>query len=100
MLQVDVVLMQDDKGTVFVGKVWPGYTAYPDFLNPNTTIYWEKQVSLLSITYSRAWGHYPEGMVLLQGDLMYCLGNKVVGMHVQGFIQDFSKRGRGGGGTI
>lgn len=36
--------MQDYQDKVFVGKVWPGFTVYPDFLNPNTTKFWEKQV--------------------------------------------------------
>lgn len=37
-------LIQDNNDKVFVGKVWPGSTVYPDFLHPNASQYWEKQV--------------------------------------------------------
>ena len=37
-------MLQDVNGNVFIGKVWPGYTAYPDFLNPKTVQYWQNEV--------------------------------------------------------
>ena len=40
----DSLCHQDRKDDVFIGKVWPGYTAYPDFAYPLTTEYWTKQV--------------------------------------------------------
>ena len=27
-----------------VGKVWPGYTVFPDFFHPNASMYWTQQV--------------------------------------------------------
>ena len=36
--------LQDQSGEVFVGKVWPGLCAFPDFLNPATAGYWQNQV--------------------------------------------------------
>ena len=46
----DVTMMsfnsfQDKNGNVFIGKVWPGYTAFTDFMNFDTHSYWQDQVS-------------------------------------------------------
>ena len=38
-LEMDVFI-KDQQGKPFVGKVWPGFTAFPDFLHPNTSDYW------------------------------------------------------------
>lgn len=40
-----VSIVQDKKGDIFSGRVWPGATAFPDFLHPDGNKYWEKQVS-------------------------------------------------------
>jgi hypothetical protein len=40
------LILQDASGDVFIGKVWPGFTAYPDFLNPKTIQYWQNEVRL------------------------------------------------------
>jgi alpha-glucosidase (family GH31 glycosyl hydrolase) len=39
-----VFVMESDGVTPAVGKVWPGATVWPDFLNPNTHAYWMKQI--------------------------------------------------------
>ena len=36
---------QDKNGNVFIGRVWPGYTAFTDFMNFDTHQYWQDQVS-------------------------------------------------------
>ena len=42
-LQQDIFL-KDKNGNVFIGRVWPGSTAFPDFLNPKTAAYWKQEV--------------------------------------------------------
>jgi alpha-glucosidase len=34
------VFVKTAQGNIFVGKVWPGLTAFPDFSHPNTSGYW------------------------------------------------------------
>lgn len=43
-LQADIFIKNGDGKTPFIGRVWPGYTAFPDFLNPNTKDYWKEQI--------------------------------------------------------
>ena len=38
------LFLQDGSKNVFIGKVWPGTTAFPDFFNPKANTYWQKQV--------------------------------------------------------
>ncbi|KAI6655906.1 hypothetical protein LOD99_1640 [Oopsacas minuta] len=42
-LQKDVFI-KNHKGEVFTGKVWPGFTTYPDFLNTDTISWWGEQM--------------------------------------------------------
>jgi alpha-glucosidase len=39
------IFIKNSTGDIFVGKVWPGLTAFPDFLNPKTTDWWYSQIS-------------------------------------------------------
>eukprot|EP00731_Ephydatia_muelleri_P031502 Em0023g9a len=39
------IFIKDQNGNIFVGKVWPGLCAFPDFLNPATTPYWQTQIA-------------------------------------------------------
>jgi len=41
------VFIKTDKGEVFVGEVWPGDSAFPDFLAANTGAWWGKWLSAL-----------------------------------------------------
>ena len=46
-LQADIFL-KDKNGNVFIGQVWPGTTAFPDFMNPKAFEYWETEVGCTS----------------------------------------------------
>lgn len=35
------VFIRNATGQTLIGKVWPGPTAFPDFTNPETTVWWE-----------------------------------------------------------
>ncbi|EIW75819.1 glycoside hydrolase family 31 protein [Coniophora puteana RWD-64-598 SS2] len=52
------VWIKNPNGTIFVGKVWPGFTAYPDWFAPNTHDWWMqalKNWSDLGIEYDGLW---------------------------------------------
>ena len=46
---LDTCFQQDKNGNVFIGKVWPGYTAFPDFANFDTHKYWQNQVRRVAL---------------------------------------------------
>ena len=37
--------IEDANGNPFEGQVWPGYTIFPDFLNPDAEAYWENEIA-------------------------------------------------------
>eukprot|EP00731_Ephydatia_muelleri_P032278 Em0023g785a len=39
------IYIKDKNGKIYVGRVWPGLSVYPDFLNPATFPYWQKQIA-------------------------------------------------------
>jgi alpha-glucosidase (family GH31 glycosyl hydrolase) len=39
-----IFITENDGHTPFIGTVWPGNTAFPDFLHPNATSYWTNQI--------------------------------------------------------
>ena len=41
-LEADIFIKYEDSDEPLVGSVWPGDTVFPDFTNPNTTIWWTK----------------------------------------------------------
>jgi len=39
------IFVKDSQGQNWQGQVWPGWTNFPDFSNPQAESYWEKQIS-------------------------------------------------------
>ncbi|XP_063961375.1 lysosomal alpha-glucosidase-like isoform X2 [Lytechinus pictus] len=39
----DNIFTKADDGSIFIGKVWPGDTAFPDWFHPNVTRWWQSQ---------------------------------------------------------
>jgi alpha-glucosidase len=42
------VFLKNPDGSVYIGQVWPGYTAFPDWLAPNTGKWWTDSLTALS----------------------------------------------------
>jgi alpha-glucosidase len=56
-LEMNVFITEADGRTPYIGTVWPGTTAFPDFLHVNGTEYWTQQVSqfLSGVNYDGLW---------------------------------------------
>ncbi|KAI8355100.1 alpha glucosidase [Choanephora cucurbitarum] len=42
-VELDVYIKNPD-GSDYIGAVWPGYTTFPDFMHPNISQYWSKEI--------------------------------------------------------
>uniref|UniRef100_A0A7I3ZZJ0 Maltase n=1 Tax=Physcomitrium patens TaxID=3218 RepID=A0A7I3ZZJ0_PHYPA len=40
------IFLKTENGEPYLGQVWPGPVVYPDFLNPNATLWWTNEVQL------------------------------------------------------
>ncbi|OMJ26506.1 Alpha-glucosidase [Smittium culicis] len=40
------VFVKNADGSIYVGQVWPGYTAFPDWFAPNAEAYWHNELDL------------------------------------------------------
>jgi len=56
-LAQDVFIKQGDGTAPYIGSVWPGSTAFPDFLHPNGSTYWTQQIKtfLQQVPYDGLW---------------------------------------------
>lgn len=51
------VFVKDALGENFIGKVWPGKTAFVDFFHPNSSQYWSDMLGILyqNIQFDGVW---------------------------------------------
>jgi len=51
------IFVQDPNGTYVEGQVWPGKVNYPDFFNPNTSLFWHLGLRKLyqQVNFSGIW---------------------------------------------
>lgn len=56
-LEQGLFVMEGDNSTPYIGKVWPGFTAFPDFLNNKTAAWWQQQIAtfLQGVPYDGLW---------------------------------------------
>ena len=61
-----------------IGSVWPGWTVYPDFTNPNATKWWTQLASYFfdQIPFDGLWIDMNEPSNFVDGSIKGCTGNK------------------------
>ncbi|ELU15628.1 hypothetical protein CAPTEDRAFT_167453 [Capitella teleta] len=73
----DGVFIQDSKGNLLIGKVWPGTVTFPDFYHPNATKWWTKQAQdwHTKVSYDGIWIDMNEPSNFVFGSTVGCPGN-------------------------
>ncbi|XP_077980261.1 lysosomal alpha-glucosidase-like [Glandiceps talaboti] len=63
------IFIRDYKGKPFVGKVWPGHTVFPDYTNPATVEWWEKQTRIFhnKVEFDGLWNDMNEPASFVSG---------------------------------
>lgn len=70
-IEEDIFIKQMDNKTDAIGKVWPGYTSFPDFSNPKTLNYWKRQIESF-----RSSGVRVDGLWIDMNEISnFCTGN-------------------------
>lgn len=68
------VFILNASGQPLIGSVWPGTTAFPDFLNPATVAYWSEQVAQFhkTVQFDGLWIDMNEIANFVQGSTVGC----------------------------
>ncbi|XP_077980370.1 lysosomal alpha-glucosidase-like [Glandiceps talaboti] len=71
------IFIKNASGSLLVAKVWPGETAFPDFTNPNTSLWWAEQIATLhkKIPFDGLWNDMNEPSSFLYGSVDGCPAN-------------------------
>jgi len=65
------VFVHDPDGKTLIGDVWPGNVSFPDFLDPNTSVFWDFGLGLLykQIPFSGIWTDMNEVSSFVSGEV-------------------------------
>lgn len=76
-VMMNVFIKKPDGSGPIIGKVWPGYTAFPDFFHPNATIYWTQQAKSYhdAVPFDGIWIDMNEPSNFVDGSLHGCPEN-------------------------
>ncbi|XP_066934983.1 lysosomal alpha-glucosidase-like [Clytia hemisphaerica] len=75
------IFVKDINGKPLQGVVWPGHTVFPDFFNPNASVYWYNQIKNFydnTIKFDGLWIDMNEPSNFVRGSLDGCpMDNKL-----------------------
>jgi alpha-glucosidase len=64
------VFVKNPDGSEYIGKVWPGYTVFPDYFAPNTTAWWTEALQNwtdLGVAFDGLWLDMNEASSFCEG---------------------------------
>jgi len=72
------VYIKVPNGTNLLGQVWPGYVNYPDWFNPNTSMFWDLSMDILQkqIPFSGIWLDMNEASNFVPGEVGFVPDSK------------------------
>ncbi|XP_060242269.1 lysosomal alpha-glucosidase isoform X1 [Meriones unguiculatus] len=73
------VFITNETGQPLIGKVWPGFTAFPDFTNPETLDWWQDMVSEFhaQVPFDGMWIDMNEPSNFVRGSQEGCPDNEL-----------------------
>ncbi|XP_035110446.3 maltase-glucoamylase isoform X1 [Callithrix jacchus] len=68
-----------DGVTPLIGEVWPGHTVFPDYTNPNCTVWWAKEFELFhnQVEFDGIWIDMNEVSNFVDGSVSGCSANNL-----------------------
>jgi lysosomal alpha-glucosidase len=78
-LQLGIFINKSDNSGPIIGKVWPGFTVFPDFTNPKITGWWAKHMKIFydKVEFSGLWIDMNEPSNFIEGSTEGCTGNSL-----------------------
>lgn len=78
-LKSDIFIKYSNKNEPLVGSVWPGTTVFPDFTNPNTTLWWTEQAIRFhnQIPFDGMWIDMNEPSNFVDGSTIGCTNSSL-----------------------